>query len=75
MKNENQIALPEVIARLSAERALSIDEVTVLLLADMFGSEYAKRLASTNGFEAGRICPLLENNTSGWVNRQSHVRL
>jgi hypothetical protein len=51
--------------------ALSKDEITVLLLADMFGSEYAKRSALINHFEVGRIAPMLEEETSGWVARNA----
>jgi hypothetical protein len=71
MLNPNQTSLPVEQHLAKSNTALSRDEVTVLLLADMFGSEYAKRSASRNGFEAGRIAPLLENNTRGWINEQS----
>jgi hypothetical protein len=67
MANPNQITALDSLHLDKSATAWSIDEVTVLLLADMFGTRYAKQTARLNSLDAGRIASLLETETDGWI--------
>ena len=67
MKNENQIAVPDVWILDQSATPLSIDEITVGTLIECFGSEYAKGAVAELHFDPGRMAPLLDKQTPGWI--------